>query len=161
MMASISRDCVRYSDSQPESYIYSSSDSDSEANTSPDQKKQKLRHERKLKGAAVYSTSYSANETVWKKTFDCVSKSSVSDEHVFCNVCKKDLSVAHQGIADIRRHTEGKRHRRMVQGLKNQPRVGSFFNSLHDKVRPLNLIHKTYTASVINCLLQHYCSMIL
>lgn len=62
-------------------------------------------------------------------------------------------------------YIEGKRHGSVVQGLENQSRVGSFFkpkaDSLHDKMRPPNLIHKTHTASDINCLLQHYCFMIL
>ena len=72
------------------------------------QKKQKT--DRKLHGAAVYSTGYSKNKRAWKQVYPCIAKSSVSDEHIFCTVCKRDVSVKHQGIADITRHVESNMH---------------------------------------------------
>ena len=106
------------------------------------QKKQKT--DRKLHGAAVYSTGYSKNKIA------CIAKSSVSDEHIFCTVCKRDVSVKHQGIADITRHVESNMHKSRVAGLRNQPLINFKPHSdpLHYKASPLSyrlctIVHST------------------
>ena len=102
------------------------------------QKKQKLGSKWKLQGAAVYLTSYNKNKTECKQAFDCVSKSSVSDQHIYSTPCKRDVSVAHQGIADIRCHIERKTHKSRIQSLKNQTLINfrPRDDPLHDQVKP-------------------------
>lgn len=92
---------------------------------------------RKFRGAALYTAGYSNNKTAWKQAYGFVSQSSVSDQHIFCLICKKDVSIAHQGVSDIKRHAESKVHKNREAGLKNQPTLSFKAKSdpLHEKVK--------------------------
>ena len=48
---------------------------------------QKFRHEYELK-------------------YPVVSRSKISEEHAFCKICETDISIAHGGIDDIKKHVQ-------------------------------------------------------
>lgn len=66
----------------------------------------------KKQGAVKRNTKYNQS---WEKIYGFVARSSVSNEHIFCTVCHKDVSIAHGGANDIDRHAKGQWHnKRMV-----------------------------------------------
>lgn len=45
-------------------------------------------------------------KTEYTVKYPVVIRSKLDDEHAFCTVCNCDISVAHGGIDDVRKHTE-------------------------------------------------------
>lgn len=84
----------------------------------------------KVKGYVKYRTSYNK---AWEKTFGFIARSSVSDQHIFCTVCQKHVSIAHQGSCDIKRHARGQQHIRMAM-LANQAAQGVAYYTVEEKV---------------------------
>lgn len=59
-------------------------------------------------GAAVYGTKFNP---LWSKEYPFVSRGHDDPVYSFyCNVCKRDVSCHHQGIADIKRHEKCESH---------------------------------------------------
>lgn len=113
-------------------------DTQSDSETEPVQKKQKLTSKtRKLSGSATYCTSYQSS---WEKTYDFVTRSS-SKGHFYCKVCHKNVSIKHQGAHDILRHSEGKTHKQRALSARFQARLS--FKSTTDP------IHKKVTAAEV------------
>ncbi|CAB4025763.1 methyltransferase 15 [Paramuricea clavata] len=74
---------------------------------------------RKFTGAARYKSTFQNEWTVKYKTFLCQVHGNI---HAFyCNVCKKEVSVKHQGERDVIRHKDGEDHKRWERSLRNQP----------------------------------------
>ena len=40
----------------------------------------------------------------YSKQYNCIVKSSKSDEHTFCTIFSADISIAHDGLNDIKQH---------------------------------------------------------
>ena len=104
-----------------------SSRSDDDTDTEPSTKKQKLTSgTRKFSGSAKYSTTY---QSEWESKYDFVTRSG-SKGHFYCKVCRKDVSIKHQGALDIERHSEGKIHRQRIVSARSQTRL-SFKSTAH------------------------------
>ena len=74
----------------------------------------------KFMGACKYRSSFSRE---WTKTWPFVS-SVPGNPHMFtCNVCRKTLSCAHQGIADVKDHVATQSHKKLAKVLANQPKL--------------------------------------
>lgn len=84
----------------------------------------------KVKGYVKYRTSYNK---AWEKTFEFIARSSVSDQHIFCTVCQKHVSIAHQGSCDIKRHARGQQHLRKMAMLAHQAAQGIAFHHYNAK----------------------------
>lgn len=65
----------------------------------------------KKRGAAKYNTKYNQS---WEKIYGFVTRSFISNEHIFCTVCQKDVSIAHGGANDIDRHAKGQWHNKRL-----------------------------------------------
>ena len=111
----------------------SSSDPDTLSEGEPVPKKQRVAsNKRKYSGLVSYSTTYQSS---WEKTYNFVTWST-SKGHFYCKVCRKYVSIKHQGALDIQRHSEGKNHKQRVQSLRSQTKLTfkSTTAPLHDKV---------------------------
>ena len=107
-----------------------SSPSDADTDTEPSTKKQKLTSAtRKYSGSTAYSTTY---QPLRESRYDFVTRSS-SKGHFYCKVCRKDVSIKHQGALDIERHCEGKTHRQRIVSARSQTRL-SFKSTAHPQV---------------------------
>lgn len=80
---------------------------------------------RKKKAHVRYNTKYNQS---WEKLYDFVTRSSLSNEHIFCTVCMKDVSIAHQGACDIDRHARGQLHNKRMLALLDQVTGGCGLN---------------------------------
>ena len=101
--------------------------SDDDTDTEPSTKKQKLTSgTRKFSGSAKYSTTY---QSKWESKYDFVTRSG-SKGHFYCKVCRKDVSIKHQGALVIERHSEGKIHRQQIVSARSQTRL-SFKSTAH------------------------------
>ena len=108
-----------------------SSPSDADTDTEPSTKKQKLTSAtRKYSGSAAYSTTY---QPLWESRYDFVTRSS-SKSHFYCKVCRKDVSIKHQGALDIERHSEGKRQRIVSARSQTQLSFKSTAHPMHEQV---------------------------
>ncbi|KAK3882410.1 hypothetical protein Pcinc_013204, partial [Petrolisthes cinctipes] len=97
----------------------------------------------KVKGYVKYRTSYNK---AWEKTFGFIARSSVSDQHIFCTVCQKHVSIAHQGSCDIKRHARGQQHLRRMAMLAHHAAQGIPFlhYNVEEKLKePLVVTHYT------------------
>jgi len=65
----------------------------------------------------------------WESKYDFVTRSS-SKGHFYCKVCRKDVSIKHQGALDIERHSEGKTHRLQIASARSQTQL-SFKSTAH------------------------------
>lgn len=63
---------------------------------------------RRFEGAAKYKSSY---KTSWEYMFSFVTVSQLSKYYFYCTICRKDVSIQHQGIKDVARHADGKKHK--------------------------------------------------
>ena len=74
---------------------------------------------RKFMGAAQYKSTFQKEWTTKYKTF---LRQVHGNCHAFyCVVCKKEVSVKHQGERDVIRHKDGEDHKRWEKSLRNQP----------------------------------------
>ena len=72
--------------------------SDEETTQEPEKKKSKSSNpSHRMHGAAIYSTSYKKQ---WEQTYKFVCQSN-SKNHIFCTICRKDVSIEDQGMVDI------------------------------------------------------------
>ena len=120
-------------DGDVDSSQVSSSDSDTPSEREPMPKKQKvISSTRKYSGSARYSTTYQSS---WEKTYDFVMLSS-SKCHFYCKVCRKDMSIKHQGALEIQRDSEGKSHKQRVLSARSQTQLSfkSTTDPIHDRV---------------------------
>ncbi|KAK7476106.1 hypothetical protein BaRGS_00032660 [Batillaria attramentaria] len=60
-------------------------------------------------------------------SYPVIRKSSVGANHVFCTACRCDISIAHGGIDDIRRHVGANKHIRNTDVAKGAQPIGAFF----------------------------------
>ena len=60
---------------------------------------------RKYRGSALHSTKYQPKR---EKDSPFASPSTNLKYHFHCKACNKDVSVSHQGVLDIQRHSESK-----------------------------------------------------
>ena len=101
-MASLSGDC-------DDLQALDSSDSESSGN-------ELLPKKRKLSGAFQYKTKFNKE---WQKSWPV--SPVPGDPHSFkCNVCTKNLSCGHQGVADIKDHCATKSHLKLAKGMSSQ-----------------------------------------
>ena len=70
--------------------------------------KSNKKRSRRFEGAAKYKSSY---KTSWECTFNFVTVSQLSKYYFYCTICQKDVSIKHQGIKDVARHADGKKHK--------------------------------------------------
>ena len=90
----------------------------------------KMKKRRKYEGSANYFTSYQPS---WEKQYGFVSRSTTSSAHFYCKVCRKDVSISHQGVLDIKRHSEGKMHKKNATSMRSQSQLN--FKSLNDPIQ--------------------------
>ena len=75
----------------------------------------------RLTGAATYETKFHAS---WIKDFPFITEGKKDPVHSFhCQVCHKDVSCSHQGIADVRRHEKSKAHVNSVSAVTRNSRL--------------------------------------
>ena len=77
----------------------------------------------KLAGAATYGTKFKLE---WMGEFPFIAEGHQDPVYSFyCQVCKKDVSCRHQGIADVRRHERSKSHSDNVSAAEGSSRLTS------------------------------------
>nr|XP_006013536.2 PREDICTED: uncharacterized protein LOC102350526 [Latimeria chalumnae] len=103
----------------------------------------KTKRSRKNEGAFLYKTKYQKN---WEKDYDFISPSHLSQNHAWCTVCRRDISISHQGAKDIERHSTTEMHKKAVHCLKGQMKI-SFFQPKDD------IADKVITAEVKNAIM--------
>ena len=130
-------DCGESSQSQASSSVFgsalSSDDESDDTDKEPSSKKKKLTAAtRKYSGSAVYSTSYQPH---WERKYDFVARSNLKS-HFYCKVCRKAVSIKHQGALDIERHSEGKTHRQRISSARSQTQLSfkSASHPMHEQV---------------------------
>ena len=102
-------------------------DSDCES-AEPAAKKKKT----KFTGSFLYKTKFSEE---WKKTWPFVSAVPGSPHKFRCNVCAKNLSCGHQGVADVKDHIASQSHQKLAKTLATQPRLTfTSADPLQDKI---------------------------
>ena len=93
-------------------------DSDSsDLDCETDQQATPPRPKRPKIGAARYGTKFSMD---WKADFPFIEPGN-PEYSFYCNVCNKDVTCHHQGIADVKRHEKSASHTKRVQTVKNTP----------------------------------------
>jgi hypothetical protein len=83
------------------------------ANESPERNR-KRKYEQKFKSEYV-------------DEFKCVERSKASETSAFCTLCRTDITIAHGGRDDIRKHIGSQKHKSAVLAAKSQPTVSGFF----------------------------------
>jgi hypothetical protein len=103
---------------------------------------------KKLRGAATYKTLYSSK---WEKDFS-VCTANDNRYAFYCIPCKKNVSCAHMGRADVKQHCETATHKKMEETIKSSRSLHSFVSSTTS-----NLLEKTIKAEVLhtNFIVQH------
>ena len=76
----------------------------------------------------------------WKRYGIKESKKGAS--YVHCGVCGSDFSITSEGVHDVKRHVESKKHGEVAYGMANQSTVTATFqkDSLSDQVTVYNII---------------------
>ena len=69
---------------------------------------------KKFSGSFLYKTKFSEE---WKKTWPFVSAVPGSPHTFRCNVCAKNLSCGHQGVADVEDHIASQSHQKLAKTL--------------------------------------------
>lgn len=86
---------------------------------------------RKLSGAATYSSSYNKQ---WEEKYP-ISPGRTAQEFR-CNVCLCNVSCAHQGESDVKRHCEGANHIKRQKAIENTRSLATFgFTKATDPLR--------------------------
>ena len=86
----------------------------------------------KFTGSFLYKTKFSEE---WKKTWPFVSAVPGNPHQFRCNVCAKNLSCGHQGVADVKDHIASQSHQKLAKTLATQPRLTfTSADPLQDKV---------------------------
>ena len=119
-----SHTCMGGDMSHPSIYLYSMSSDESDREALPSISKR-----RKYEGSATYCTRYQPS---WEKQYGFVARSTTSSTQFYCKVCRRDVSIAHQGILDIKRHSEGKMHKINSTSMRSQSHLN--FKSLNDPI---------------------------
>ena len=123
--------------------LESETESEGEAETSGSEAQNNLSKpsSRKFTGAARYKSNFQKEWTAKYKTF---LREVPGNLHVFyCIVCKREVSVKHQGERDVIRHMEGKDHKRWEASLRNQCTLNLATSSTS------NLVYNTSKAEVL------------
>lgn len=64
--------------------------------------------------------------------YPVIAKSSVSDCHAYCNVCKVDINIGHGGVTDISKHVATAKHVSKAALQTNIRKVPEFFTGNKD-----------------------------
>nr|XP_043872485.1 uncharacterized protein LOC122761339 isoform X2 [Solea senegalensis] len=86
---------------------------------------------RGLSGAATYRCSFK-NE--WSIKWPFITLGTTSS-YYWCSVCRQENSCVHQGVRDVSRHIESKRHRAKEQALNSAGSVAQFFTPPASEVK--------------------------
>lgn len=62
----------------------------------------------------------------WENTYDFLSKVSGNPFKAFCKICRKEFSISHGGLNDIKRHTTGPDHQRLEKMSKKNQTLSTF-----------------------------------
>lgn len=110
-------------------------------------------NQKKFKGASTYKTKYNKE---WEKTYPFI-RPVHDDPHSFrCSVCMKNLSCAHQGIADVKSHSKAASHQKISKNMASQPKLSfSTSDPLTDKVTML--IAFCLSSKFIFCIVGNSC----
>ena len=93
--------------------------------------------------------SYSRNIT---EMFPFITKAGM-DHYVNCSICKKDFSIGHGGLNDVKRHVLSKSHVNSAAVKKQQPTVSSLFKSCD--YTPIQLATIAAEVKFSNFLVEH------
>ena len=86
----------------------------------------------KFTGSFLYKTKFSEE---WKKTWPFVSAVPGSPHSFRCNLCAKNLSCGHQGVADVKDHVARQSHQKLAKTLATQPKLTfTYVDPLQDKI---------------------------
>ena len=79
---------------------------------------------KKVKKASIQKFK-SAYTNLWR----CLCPSRKGDNHVYCSVCASDLSCAHSGQYDCKRHCDSKSHKQFEKLVKNNTSMTAFLGT--------------------------------
>ena len=82
-------------------------------------------------GSFKYKTKFS---TVWSSTWSCIQPADADAYAAFCTVCSCKVNYSHQGVGDIRRHVDLKKHKAYAKSLQSQERIRCANPTLKNKV---------------------------
>lgn len=90
-------------------------------------------------------------KTAYRQTYGWSASSRKGDTYAFCMVCKSDISIAHSGAFDLKRHEESKSHKTFVESTsKNTSSIKSFFGPRRDESGD-DMTLKTTRAEALIC----------
>lgn len=81
----------------------------------------------KYAGAFKYKSKFSVQ---WKTKWPFIASVPGNPHGFRCNICSKNLSCQHQGVADIKAHIATKSHQKCSKAFASQPRLN--FRSTED-----------------------------
>ena len=99
----------------------------------PSPKRSKVVSKTKFSGAHQYKTKFKPD---WSKKWLFIVAVPNDPYYARCTICKRNISVCHQGIADIKVHLESQMHKKLAKLDDSQSRINFLPTSspLNDKV---------------------------
>ena len=119
---------------------------DDHERTVPSPKKKKTGKERKaISGARAYNTSFTPEYAI---EFPEIKPVNGQPSLFYCIPCQKNVSLVHQGRADISSHCNGPTHIQKKKGYNNNRKINTMFNpvdSVHrEKVTRAEVMHTNF-----------------
>ena len=101
---------------------------------------------RKSKPSCDPSNHNSKYNQLWEREFTFLKPSQRGINHAYCSLCKRDFSVAHGAVGDVKNHVSTKMHKANKEAMKGSTSMASYFSVASDMNEKVNNIIYLFVA---------------